>query len=435
MTQTNSSGDWLSRYRNFLSSAGLFFPNKTDEALFFNDYVDSVARLTQFFLAVGGLAFLKYVEQDCLIDSINCKTANNIRYFYSTPLIGLCVLSLFFKFFRDKIEYIVVFNGFVIISAQAWIFSTLQNGYNFANVGFAVIFLALSIAFIIRVTFLGIIAMFSLIGMVGGHIWANNASPGWIVINTIGISTAVSIGMVSTIVRERFARIQFMSLRQLDASRTRAEEVLSAMLPDKVAERIMAGEKNIADIIPQVSIVFADVAGFTSLSRRLSPTDLIRLLDNLFSRFDAAAQRYGMEKITTIGDAYMAVGGMDAALSPHELARNAARFALDIRDEIIALIAETNYPINLRVGVHIGPIIAGIVGDRRPTFDCWGDNVRIARGLENHAGSGQILVSNEVVIALGRAADIGAVQSLEIHDIVKQVSAVALLALRDSKPV
>lgn len=422
---------WLTPYSDFLATVGLAFRDPKDERLFVESYVYSVARLTQIFLAVGGLSFLKYIEQDVLIDPENYQTANNIRFYYSTPLIGLCVFAIFIDFFSKRIEYIVVANGFIIISAQAWIFSTLQSGYNFATVGFAIIFLALSIAFIIRITFLAIIAFFDLVGSIGGHFYANNADPGWLFVNIIGITTAILLGLVSAVIRERTARIQFMATRALDVSHDRAEALLTSMLPGKIGQRLQAGETDIIDILPEVSIVFADIAGFTSLSRRLSPTDLIHLLDNLFTRFDAAAQRCAMEKITTIGDAYMAVGGMDGSLTSHELARNTACFALAIRDEVIALIAETNYPINVRVGVHIGPIIAGVVGDRRPTFDCYGDNVRIARGLESKAGNGHIIISDIVADALGDAAQTSLPKCFMINDIADPVSARELHSLRD----
>lgn len=421
---------WLSPYFDFLASFGLAFSDKKDEQLFVESYVYSVARVTQAFLAIGGLSFLKYVEQDILIDPDSYQTANNIRMYYSTPLIGLCVLSIFIDFFKRHIEYVVVVNGFIIISAQAWIFSTLQSGYNFATVGFSIIFLALSIAFIIRVTFLATIAFFALVGTIGGHIYANNADPGWLIVNCIGIFTAVLLGMVSAVIRERAARVQFMATRALDVSHDRGKALLGSMLPDKIVRRIQAGETGIADALDEVSVVFADIAGFTSLSRRLSPTDLIRLLDNLFSRFDAAAERCGMEKVTTIGDAYMAIGGMNETATTEELARNASRLALAIREEVNAMIAETDYPINVRLGVHIGPIVAGVVGERRPTFDCWGDTVRIAAGLEGHAASGNVMISDKVVEALGAAAQIGDQEQFLIKDIVSPVGARQLLGLK-----
>lgn len=427
----SSPQQWLSSYRDFLISVGLAFRDMQDEREFVENYVYSVVRITQIFLAVGGLAFLKYVEQDALIDPSNYHTANAIRIYYSTPLIGVCVFSIFFQFFKKRIEYIVVINGFIITSAQAWIFSTLQNGYNYATVGFAIIFLALSIAFIIRITFLAIIAIFSLIGAIGGHYYANNADPGWLIVNLIGIVTAVLLGMVSTVIRERYARIQFMATRALSNSKQRTEALLGSMFPAKIVSRIQAGEKNIADTLSEVSIVFVDIVGFTSLSRRLSPTDLIRLLDHLFSRFDVASQRCGMEKITTVGDAYMAVGGLNQSLTTQELALKATRLAVIIRKEMETIIAKSNYPINVRIGIHIGPIIVGVVGEQRPTFDCWGDSVRIATGLEGHARCGGILVSDKVASVIGDFGQFDQAQSLRIKDIPDPVIAHELLRLND----
>ncbi len=418
-----------SYFHQIARSTGLRFYDPADELDFKKRYVESTVRITQLFLAVGGLSFLSYYEQDILIDPNNHYTANLIRFFYATPLILMCSIVLFFSKFKPYVELIVVINGFVINSAQVWIFSNLSHGYNYSVVGFAVIFLALSITFIIRIGYLVIIALFALIGVLGGHVLANNSDPGWIVVNAIGIITAIIMGMVSATIRERTARSQFMANRALDASQARAQALLCSMLPEKIVGRIQAGETDIADALDEVCVVFADIAGFTSLSRRLSPTDLIRLLDSMFSRFDGAVERCSMEKITTIGDAYLAVGGMSGATSRKELAMNAAKLALAIREEVDAMIVETDYPINVRIGIHIGPIVAGVVGERRPTFDCWGDTVRIATTLEAHAPVGSILMSAIACDALCGVAEVGAVQAIKIKDISEEVSAHELIAL------
>jgi class 3 adenylate cyclase len=414
----------------FLASCGLAFSKPEDERAFFERYVQDAARITQIFLAIGAISFLTYYEQDMLIDINNQPLATSIRLLYSTPIMLLSSFLIFFKCFRKKIEFVVIFNSFGVLSGQLLIFSVLDKGYNYTIAGFSIIFLALSIAFVIRVKYLFVIAMMALIAVVGGHIYANNADPGWLLVNTIGISTALLLGMVSAVIRERSARVQFMASRALDASRARAEALLGSMLPSQVVERIQAGETDIADSLDEVSVVFADIAGFTSLSRRLSPTDLIRLLDTLFSEFDSAAARFGMEKITTIGDAYMAVGGMDGKSTARELAARAAQLAIAIRAAVAELIAKSDYPIDVRIGVHIGPVVAGVVGDRRPTFDCWGDTIRLATGLEGHAQVGGILISSVVAAALSNEAELGSPEKLQIKDIAGSVTAYTLEAMR-----
>jgi class 3 adenylate cyclase len=415
---------------NYLAKNNLFFMNKDRESEFFEYYIGSTTTATQIFMVIGGLTFWSYVSLDELVDPGNHFLANQLRTFFSTPLIMISAFLLFFKYFRKKVEYIVIFSAFIIILAQALIFSSLHNGYQYATGGFAIMFIIRAINYVVRITYLLIVAIFAFIGAVGGCILANNTTPDWLIVNAIGVLTAITLGVVAALARERRARRQFMANRELARSRTRAEALIGSLLPGTMVQRIRAGEKDIADVLNEVSIVFADIADFTSLSKRLSPTDLIRLLDDIFSRFDRAAELWGMEKITTVGDAYMAIGGMHYPEERREIAITATRFALEIKKEIEQVIQESGYPINVRVGIHIGPVVIGVVGDRRPTFDCWGDTVRIASSLEGQAAVGAILISNPVFEALGDMADVGSMQKISIKDVDGKVIARELRGLR-----
>jgi adenylate cyclase len=130
---------------------------------------------------------------------------------------------------------------------------------------------------------------------------------------------------------------------------------------------------------------------FTPLSRRLTPTQLVAVLNRLFSCFDDEAERYGIEKIKTIGDAYLAVGGMSGSAQDH--AERAALFALAIQHGVERLSRELDLPISIRVGLHIGPVVAGVIGTKRPAFDCWGDTVNVATRLETAARPSGVLIS------------------------------------------
>jgi adenylate cyclase len=163
------------------------------------------------------------------------------------------------------------------------------------------------------------------------------------------------------------------------------------MLPREIVDRIQDGETAIADAYGEVSIVVADLVDFTSLSRRLTPTQLVAVLNRLFSCFDDEAERYGIEKIKTIGDAYLAVGGMSGAAQDH--AERAALFALALQHGVERLSRELDLPISIRVGLHIGPVVAGVIGTKRPAFDCWGDTVNVATRLETAAQPGGVLIS------------------------------------------
>lgn len=383
----------MGKFDQLLNRFGLAFANAEDEKQFTDTHIRSARRINQIFLAIGAFAYASFYVWDGIVDRENQMLAIMIRIFFVGPILLTCAASLFFKPFIDRAEAVVVTAGIALFSAQSWIYIILDNGFNYAAMGFVLTFLAMATTFIIRVRYLIILAPASVLIAVGGHIYADNAQPGWLIINILGISGAVMIGMVSATIRERAARTQFMSKRALAQSTARADELLHSILPGDIVERIQSGETDISDMLGEVSIVFADLAGFTSLSRRLSPPDLIRLLDEIFSRFDRVAERHMMSKIYTIGDAYMAVGGMARGSDNSDHAENAAHFALAIQAEIQKMLVETDYPIALRVGLHIGQVFTGVVGVRRPSFDCWGEAVDLASGLEGRAPPGGILIS------------------------------------------
>ena len=164
-------------------------------------------------------------------------------------------------------------------------------------------------------------------------------------------------------------------------------------MPREIVARIQAGESTIADIHGEVSIVFADLVGFTALSRQLSASTLVGMLNTVFSRFDAAAGRLGIEKIKTIGDAYMAVGGLSYGDTAQGHAVRMAEFALAMRDITAELAAEMELPVAVRIGLHIGPVVAGVIGVKKPAFDCWGEAVNMASRLEHASGPGAVLIS------------------------------------------
>ena len=175
----------------------------------------------------------------------------------------------------------------------------------------------------------------------------------------------------------------------LAAEKDRADELLSKMLPASISRRLLAGERTIADEYPAVTVLFADIVGFTPLAARLPAPDVVGLLDGLFSRFDELVAARGLEKVKTIGDAYMAAGGLSDGTADH-----AAR----VVDLALAMIeaagaGESAAVLRLRIGIHTGPVIGGVIGHRKVAFDIWGDTVNVASRLESHGVPGRIQVS------------------------------------------
>ncbi len=162
----------------------------------------------------------------------------------------------------------------------------------------------------------------------------------------------------------------------------RSEALLLNILPEPIAERLKLGEEIIADGFSDVTILFADIVGFTRLAGRTTPQELVLLLNAVFSAFDRLTRRHGLEKIKTIGDAYMVAGGLPVPQTDH--AEAIAKMALDMRAEVKRLGAELGEPLSLRIGINSGPVVAGVIGEQKFAYDLWGDSVNTASRMESH---------------------------------------------------
>jgi class 3 adenylate cyclase len=171
-----------------------------------------------------------------------------------------------------------------------------------------------------------------------------------------------------------------------------SESLLHNILPVLIANRIRQGETMIADSFPEVTVLFCDIVEFSALTSRVSPTRLVEMLNQIFSEFDRLADYYHLEKIKTIGDAYMAVAGIPQQSLAH--AEVTARMALDMIDIVDQLQTTLNEKLNVRIGIHSGKVIAGVIGKRKFTYDLWGDTVNIASRMESHGLAGKIHCSD-----------------------------------------
>jgi class 3 adenylate cyclase len=182
--------------------------------------------------------------------------------------------------------------------------------------------------------------------------------------------------------------------KNAEAERDRAEDLLLNILPAPIATQMKAGGRTIAEAHPDVSVLFADIVGFTELSGRLSSRALVDLLNQVFSAFDQLCDQHGLEKIKTIGDSYMVVGGLPLPRS--NPAEAIAAMALDMQQVIRGIPAARAQQLQLRVGIHAGPVVAGVIGRRKFSYDLWGDTVNIASRLEANSSPGRIHVSSVV---------------------------------------
>ena len=204
---------------------------------------------------------------------------------------------------------------------------------------------------------------------------------------------------------ETTARFVDQLLADLAAERQRSESLLLNVLPQRIVDRLHAGETTIADNHDDVAVVFSDFVGFTDLAARTSAPRLVDDLNALFSAFDAACDRHGVEKIKTIGDAYLAVAGLAPEGDPAIAAANAA---LEMR----AATEATAGPWQIRVGIEVGPVVAGVIGTAKFAYDVWGDAVNTASRLETSAPPGAIQVSDRVARRLTGAFELTPVGSV-----------------------
>jgi class 3 adenylate cyclase len=180
-------------------------------------------------------------------------------------------------------------------------------------------------------------------------------------------------------------------LRELESERAKSERLLLNTLPKAIADRLKAGERVIVDSFAEATVLFADIAGFTRISADMAPRRTMQLLNEIFSALDRLAETYGVEKIKTIGDAYMAVGGVPVCQPNH--AEACANLAVDILATMRAFNRRHDVRWQVRIGMHSGPLVAGIIGTKKFAYDLWGDTVNIASRMESQGESGCIQVS------------------------------------------
>lgn len=218
---------------------------------------------------------------------------------------------------------------------------------------------------------------------------ANSLSPALIgvffTLNILGVSL-VAFVLVNYFVREKNRALRLLGLEQ-----QRSERLLLNVLPREIAAILKEEERTIADQHDEASILFADMVGFTQLSEEMAPRDLVRLLNDIFSHFDALVEKYNVEKIRTIGDNYMVAAGVPRAQPQH--ARLLVEMALEMKSFLQAFRDRNEVKPQFRIGINSGPVMAGVIGRKKFQYDVWGDAVNVASRMESHGIPGEIQIA------------------------------------------
>jgi len=201
---------------------------------------------------------------------------------------------------------------------------------------------------------------------------------------------------------------------QLQAEQEKSERLLLNIFPKAVAERMKQGETNIADSYPEVTVLVADLVGFTSLAARINPEMVVQLLNEIFSAFDLLTEKHGLEKIKTIGDAYMVAGGISVP-GPGQAEASAA-LAIEFRQEIERQNRRDDSSIRLRIGLCTGPVVAGVIGSKKFAYDIWGETVNLAWRLQSTCEAGRIQVSESTYEQLKGIYDFERARQISVNE-------------------
>lgn len=197
----------------------------------------------------------------------------------------------------------------------------------------------------------------------------------------------------ASLANKRLHDMEQAHLQEIQVERERADRLLLNILPAPIAEQLKQGREKIAESYPAVTVLFADVVEFTPWAANRAPTEVLDFLNTVFSAFDHLVEAYDLEKIKTIGDCYMAASGLPIARSDH--AEAMANMALDMLDAFNRLpsVQAQPQPLSLRTGIHSGPVVAGVIGQKKFIYDLWGDTVNTASRMQTHGVAGGIQVS------------------------------------------
>jgi adenylate cyclase len=226
------------------------------------------------------------------------------------------------------------------------------------------------------------------------------------VLNVLGPSTTAYVLL------QYFVRARERARAELEVEQAKSERLLLNVLPESVADRLKESNEVIADGFPAATVLFADIVGFTPLAQDLAPEDAVALLDRMFAGWDELADRYGVEKIKTIGDAYMVAGGLPRPREDHVEA--IADMALEMGAEVKRCATASGVPLEVRIGMDTGPVVAGVIGRAKFIYDLWGDTVNTASRMESHGVPGAIQVTDRVYEQLRDGYDLRERGTIEV---------------------
>jgi adenylate cyclase len=390
---------------SLLRALGLQFPDAAQERAFRENFASATLPITRVALIATLALSLLFIIRDTQISPAAGNVALFFRVFVFLPGLAIALGVTYTDFaIRHHQAFIGALVLFIVVSITIlaslnvmldsrdplWAFSTMTKMVMILGVT-ALAGLRMSYA-----ALAGLFAMATWWYVPGLTVPTFNSAAGS-VMHMIAIYV---LGLVIAYWIEKANRLNFAARLALATEKSQAIALLHQALPEHAAQRMAAGERVIADSYVEAVILFADLAQFTVLSKRIGPKATVQVLDYMFTAFDDISARHKLERVKTVGDGYILVGGTAGDASG--TVEDAARAAVLMLEATAEAAKRFKLDLTIRMGLHTGPVIGGVVGRQRPTYDYWGDTVNLASRLETNAEDGEIHCSEAVYWRLQR---------------------------------
>jgi len=354
---------------------------------------DRNLRQARFGIAVGLVLNIVFGAFDpMLLADEDIAFVSTLRLGVLTPALVLLIALSYAPYYRTRWP--------VLLIATEWLFAVVYGIINaYADVpdqaisGFVLVILGAYMLLPLIFQYGEFAAWVATLIYMAILVTGPNAEFDVLMVASLQLIAANIIGMFALYRSERFRRLDHLKSLRLGEERGRFHDLLTSILPSQVADRLQRGGE-VADEVEDASVLFADIVGFTALASRSKAPDVVDFLNRTFAAYDTLVARHGLEKIKTIGDCYMVAGGVPGTTDDHLPAM--ARLALDMRAAAADLRWPDGTPVNIRIGLHCGDVLAGVIGESRFLYDLWGDTVNVASRMERLAGAGEIQVSDAV---------------------------------------
>lgn len=362
---------------------------REEERQFQAEYARRSIPFVRVSLPIAVVLFLLFLSWDSIIDPSALPYTLAVRLAFCAVAIGVLLLT-FTDWFVRRAQIVLSLTLIAGATSVLVVLYIVPDGFTL-GIGGVLLVIMYAFGFFRLLLVPAAIACVVIVTISNGLIWSAGSAPFVYANFNLFVISACIIGLCYAALLEWMERNTFVINLALAREKDITDAMLRNFLPDRIVERLKQGETNVAEAVGEATVLFADLVGFTGIADRVSPGHLIEILRDVFSRFDEIADQKGVEKVKTIGDSYMVVGGLRNPSS--DSTANVAEFAIEALNAIDQIGRQQGQPLQIRIGIATGALVSGVIGTKVPIFDLWGDTVNLASRLESEGVPNAIHVS------------------------------------------